>query len=295
MITLRELLCATDLEKPARAALRYSFFVAEQFQCPLHVLHVWETNESQRPNTYVSGAERMERAVAAHALRAQLDVVVRAVPTGAQGRATTHVAEGRLAETLLGFAERQRADVLVLGNEALETSAGGPRESLAERLMHRTACPILTVPAFDLAVVPQVKRILLALSPTSTQVADWFVLLARRFDAVVQIFHRETSRPDGAALSARLRREVEDALRRAGVGVESTFAAAGPQFGEQVLSRAELGACDMIAMSASLRGEGDLGVLAEVRARSAVPVFSVRDVAPDRLFVDSGFATGTAR
>lgn len=294
MNTLRELLCATDLEKPAGAALRYSFFMAERFQCPLHVLHVWETNESERSNTYVSGAQRMERAVAAHALRAQLDVVVRAVPTGAQGRATTHVAEGRLTEALLACAERQRADVLVLGNDRRGDSPGRPRESLAERLIHRTACPILTVPASDLAVVPQVKRILLALSPTGGRMVDWFVLLARRFDAVVQIFHRETSRAGDAALSAHLRREVEETLRRAGVNVESAFAAPGPTFGEQVLSRAELGGCDMIAMGASLRGDGELGALAEVRARSVLPVFSVRDVAPDRLFVDSGFATGTA-
>lgn len=54
-----------------------------------------------------------------------------------------------------------------------------------------------------------------------------------------------------------------------GVGVGSTSTESGPRLSERALSLAEL-----------------------ERSRSALPVFSVRDIAPDRLFVDSGVAVG---
>lgn len=295
MVDLREILCGTDLEAPDHAALRYAFFVADKFACPLHVVHVWDTAEA-RPNSYVSAARRMERAVAAHWLRERLDVLVRAVPTGAMGRVRTHVEEGSLAQTLLECAKRQRADVIVLGASARGDRAGSTRGSLAGRLINASVCPILTVPDFDLAVAPRVKRLLLVIDSASTgsDVAEWFALIARRFDAVVHILYLETSRVGTRARTTRIH-DIDETFRRAGVGVASTWAESGSGLGARVVLRAELEGCDMIAVNASLRVDGDPSVFEDVHSRSILPVFSMRGIAPDRLFVDSGFGAGMSQ
>lgn len=287
MVAIREVLCATKLEHPADAALRYSFFVAEQFRCPLHVLHASDVDGASPPNTYLSSMKRMAQVLATHRLRERLDEVVRAVPASEAARATSHVAEGSWTEALLAFSERQRADVIVLGS-SLEDGAGHATNAAPiDHFAERTPSPLLTVPDAELGA-PQIRRVLLAVDANATtgSLIEWATLWAHRFGAAVSLFYCDPSPSDVGMPRARWQHEVEAKLRNA--GVEVTDHLTGPRIGlaDRVLTQASLAASDLIMLSAKLCDENDGRVVGPIRRRSALPVLSVHHAPPDRLFLD---------
>lgn len=290
MISIREILCATEIERPPHCGLRYSLFIAEQFQCSLHVLHACEGVCSQLPNRYVSSAERMEQALASHRLRERLDAVVRAVPTQGPGRAMSHIADGSWTESLLAFSERQRADVIVLDASSEGGTGSTWSGALVDQLAQRTACPLVTVPSTALDAPLRLKRLLLVVEPEATTglLIDWAVSWASRCGAAVRLFYCEPPAAGSASGLTRPRwqHEVEDKLRVA--DVELTGSVAGSRMGivESVLAEASLDASDLIMMSQNLRDDDERHVVGAVRRRSSAPVFSLRHSPPDRLFVD---------
>lgn len=285
MIALREVICATGLTNPARAALRYSFSVAEQFHCALDVVHVCESPKPDGRDSYASGAERMARAISAHALRERLDLVVRALPTGGAGRATTHLLDGELSDALLAFAERQRAELVVLG---ARPSPDAERASMTEPLAHRFSSGVLTVPSREPATPARVKRLLLVLGPESNSesMLDWAVLLAGRFGAVVQLLYCSSFRAGAIDVEQRVRHEVEERLRRAQIRLDASFTEQRSGLTHSVLSRAAKGDCDLIVMGTALRDDAGTQVLGAVRRTAARPVFSLRDAPPQRMFMN---------
>lgn len=288
MLAIREVLCATTIENPADSALRYSFFVAEQFQCALHVLHASDGALDQVRNRYLSSAQRTERLLSCRRLRKRLDELVRGLPKVGAARAMSHVADGSWAEALLAFSERQRADVIVLPSST-ENAAGSVSSGLrVDQVAQRTPCPLLTVPATELDAAPQLKRILLALEPAATtgSLVEWTALWAHRFGAVVRLLYCEPCRSGAGATHPRWQREVEDKLRKLDVRVEDCLVGSGSDLAERVVAHASLAASDLIVMSTSLRDDTECRVLGAVRQRSAKPVLSVRLTPPDRLFVD---------
>ena len=293
MIAPREMICATGLTNPARAALRYAFSLAEQFHCGLEVVHVCESPEPRFRDAYASGAERMERAISAHALRERLDLVVRALPTGGAGRATTHLLDGELSEALLAFAERQHAGLVILGSRP---DPDGTRESIAERLMHRTSSGVLTVPSHEPATAPRIKRLLLVLEPgpNNGSMLDWAVLLAGRFGAVVQLMYCASLRADSESAGNRLRHDVEEKLRRAQIGIDASFTEQRSKLAETVLARATRSSSDLIVMGTALRDDAGHNVLCAVRRAATRPVFSLRDVPPVRMFMNRAHRSATS-
>ncbi|HEY3498187.1 MAG TPA: universal stress protein [Polyangiaceae bacterium] len=300
MLVVREILCATDVERPARAGLRYSYFLADRFQCSLHVVHAWQ-EPTATAGSHLSGAERMQNVHAAHRLRERLDEVVRAVPTGSSGRATTYVVDGELTAAVLASAERQRVDLIVLGSGAREDAGARAAGSVAECLTRQAACPVLTVPARAFGRAPLVKRILLVLptAPTVGLTVEWTALWARQFGASVQLLYREGTEPSSVGNAALCRHEVEDKLRRSGVGVDAIFVEPGAGIAARVIHVAESARCDLVVMSAVLRDAEGQSVLGGLRAAGVLPVLSVRDSAPERPFVDNviegDFATSFVR
>jgi hypothetical protein len=83
------------------------------------------------------------------------------------------------------------------------------------------------------------------------------------------------------------RHEVEEGLRRAGVGVDAIFAEAEPGLMARVRDRADGGGCDLIIVDAAVRDDDDRHALANIRGAALLPVLSVREFTPDRRFVDS--------
>ena len=289
MIAVREVLCATALEHPARAALRYSFFVAERFNATLSVVHARDFVQGGRPNAYVSGQRRYEQlATELHELE-QLDAVVRSVPTAGPGRATTHVVDGNVVDALVTCADRYHADLVVLGNSLRRASSSEHEESVAGRIGDRVLCPVLTVPHTKASSLLRIQRILcpVQMLPGGTKdVIAWVVLMARQFGAIVEVLH------DRAAEQASYHDDVEDALRVAGVATTRSACARGARLSDIALQRVADGRCDLIVMSATAADGEPSAALASIRRDCATPVLSVPPSGANRLTAGSSFRGG---
>lgn len=298
MALLRQILCATDIEQPARAALGYSFFLAERFHASLDVVHVAAAVETARSVSYLPQAERIERLTFDQHVRERLDALVRTVPTGIPGRATTHVVDGQLPQAIADSADRLKSNLILLGATLRSTSAWHTHEPLSTKLATITLCPVLTVPdAIGHSAAPRLERILLPVEPASSitpGVTDWTALIARRFGAIVELLT-----PAGDHLD-RCRAEIEDALRTAGVSVQTASCPEGESLTDAILTRVHQARCDLVVMtfvapnSTLGRAPAQTNTVTDIRRRGAVPVLSVRAIDAGRLFVDGGFEAGWA-
>jgi nucleotide-binding universal stress UspA family protein len=126
-LTFRHVLFATDFSEASRLAGRTAAELARHFGARLHVLHVVP------PVTDPTPAPEALRAAAAE-LGADLSVV-------------TAVASGRVASQIVNYARRHAVDLIVLGTHGRTGVSHAILGSVAEAVMRRASCRVLTVPA----------------------------------------------------------------------------------------------------------------------------------------------------
>jgi nucleotide-binding universal stress UspA family protein len=295
MATVHEILIATDIERPARAALRYSFFLAEQFHASLHVVHAWTPWEVAPPNTEVPRQQKSERALSERRLRERLNAIVHEVPTAAPGCATTEIVDGPPAEAVLACSARQKSDLIVLGTAAESAPIFGTGEAIAQQISHHAWCPVITVP-HRAGSSSRLQRIVLPLEERTSmaRALEWAAIFARHFRAVVELFGPRTdSTSESHAALDHCRRHAEEALRVAGVAVEHHASDdVGRERWECVLGRLKKGDCDLVVMTAQSTTDGGRCSVVSVRRSSGVPVLSVRPDAPSGRFAARGLPTG---
>jgi universal stress protein A len=126
-LTFRDILFATDFSEASRSAGQTAAAVARHFGARLHVLHVVP------PVTDPTPAPEALRAVVAD-LEAGLSVV-------------TAVASGRVATQIVNYARRNSVDLVVLGTHGRTGVSRALLGSVAEAVIRRARCRVLTVPA----------------------------------------------------------------------------------------------------------------------------------------------------
>jgi nucleotide-binding universal stress UspA family protein len=132
-LTFREILFATDFSEPSRLAGRTAAGLARHFDARLHVLHVVPPVTDPTP--------------APEALRAA------AAELGAGVSVVTAVASGRVASQIVDYARRHAIELIVLGTHGRTGVSHAILGSVAEAVMRRASCRVLTVPA-GLAAAP---------------------------------------------------------------------------------------------------------------------------------------------
>jgi nucleotide-binding universal stress UspA family protein len=146
MMTLQNILIATDFGEAAGTALAYGRDLARRFHATLHVLHVVD-DLSARVMTAsglpydVSAAQRDIEAMA----RRQLNGLVTGENPGELAVKTIQLTSASPAGTIVSYAADAHVDLIVLG-----THARGPVSrffigSVAERVVRTAPCPVLTV------------------------------------------------------------------------------------------------------------------------------------------------------
>jgi len=125
-LSFREVLFATDFSRPSRLAGRTAAEFARQFGARLHVLHVVP------PVTDPTPAPAALRAAAAE-LGTGLSVV-------------TAVASGRVASQIVDYARRHAVELIVLGTHGRTGVSHAILGSVAEAVVRRASCRVLTVP-----------------------------------------------------------------------------------------------------------------------------------------------------
>ncbi len=144
MIVLKQILVPTDFSEASEVAVKYARALAEAFQASLHLLHVMEdpfiyapVSEGYVPpvNFYEdmekSACERIER-ILSDADRQRF-----------HAQLMTH--KGSPFVEIIRYAKNRNIDLIVMGTHGRGPIAHMLMGSVAERVVRKAPCPVLTV------------------------------------------------------------------------------------------------------------------------------------------------------
>jgi len=189
---MRRILYPTDFSDSSRRAFQYALAVAAWYQAALTALHVVPETIAAGRGLACPGSPMLIDGVAPPAARHDLVSVV--APAQKLGlHADTALREGSPAVEIVAMAGQLPADLVVMGTHG---RAGLPRwvlGSVAETILRRVRCPVLTVPAH----APEhpgplfFKTILCAtdFSPASSAALRFAVSLAVEAEARLTLAH----------------------------------------------------------------------------------------------------------
>lgn len=145
-IAIRRILWACDFSTGALDALRWVLPIAKAYQSEITALHVMPTTVPPGDGMLSFTNPALLQPHLHHDVSAALDrYVAPAIAASVPARVTLR--EGKTVQEILGLAESLPADLIVMGTHgrgAFERSVIG---SVAEAVLGRARCPVVTVPA----------------------------------------------------------------------------------------------------------------------------------------------------
>ncbi len=138
MIPPRTVLAAVDFSDGSRAALTFASRLAIQYGCSLHVLHA--------EDPLLCAAARLEgRTLSAETLEELRRFSAETWPTPAC-TPQLHLVTGTAVDVILNLAERERADVIVIGSRGMSGAERLMFGSTTECVLRRADVSVLVVP-----------------------------------------------------------------------------------------------------------------------------------------------------
>lgn len=212
---MKKILVATDFSDAARNAVQYAAGLAQQFNASLHLLHVFlePAPALDVPVTwgYSVEAEQKEKT-------AQINAEAAALQASFPVQVTTDVIMGFTGESIADEADKQGADLVVVGMK------GGKHSrfwgSNAVTAIRKVTRPVLVVPE-GVSFSP-LRRIVFSTDfkeSVNYQAVDPLVLLAKQFGARIDIVHVQEEAEEMATeeIAGKL------GLERAFEGIEHQF------------------------------------------------------------------------
>jgi len=154
MIRLKTILLPTDFSQPSSAAVPYACDLAEVFGAELHVLHVIHDLATEVPDFGMGLAfpgylehlpERMQKLEEA-AIHQLSDVL----PEGwNKTRIVLATRKGPPFQRIIEYAREHQTDLVVMGTHGRGMLKHTLLGSVAERVVRKAPCPVLTVRADD--------------------------------------------------------------------------------------------------------------------------------------------------
>jgi nucleotide-binding universal stress UspA family protein len=142
MIALKKLLVPTDFTEPSGIALRYAKAFAEAFGAALHVLHVIEENAwAYGPDVY--NPELIRQAQERDASERLSKVLTDAERQ--KFRAELVMKSGSPFVEIVRYAKAEDIDLIVMGTHGRGPIAHMLLGSVAEKVVRKAPCPVLTV------------------------------------------------------------------------------------------------------------------------------------------------------
>lgn len=143
MIALKNILVPSDFSGCSDAAVRYGLELARAFDATLHLLHVVED-----PNTTPWAGEGFVVSLDEVLQQFQDEGRARllaAIPQADRGRVVVACPIASPVAEILRYAEHECVDLIVMGTHGRGFVAHALIGSVAERVVRRAACPVLTV------------------------------------------------------------------------------------------------------------------------------------------------------
>ena len=144
---MKRIVHPTDFSPASTRAFRRAVAMAKDDRAALLILHVLPTLPMVA-DAYMA-ASAYDAMLQAHRRQAEQQmqrVVKRARAAGARASGTV-VDFGTAADRITAFAKRQRADLIVMGTQGRGLLGRALLGSVAERVISRASCPVMTVRA----------------------------------------------------------------------------------------------------------------------------------------------------
>lgn len=140
----KKVLCPIDFSEPARAAMTAAIELCRHFDGDLTLFHSYQLPGYTLPEGSVVASPKMLQELADSAERHLAEWRGLATQQGAP-RVSTAKAVGEPAVEIVEFARETRQDLLVLGTHGRTGLRHALVGSIAERVVRRAGCPVLTV------------------------------------------------------------------------------------------------------------------------------------------------------
>lgn len=141
MIALHRILVPTDFSECADAAMRYGLELARTFDATLHLLHVVED-----PNTWAGAGFPLALVdVLEHFQDEAGKRLIASVPDADRSRVVVSCPIASPVAEIVRYANHQAIDLIVMGTHGRGFVAHALIGSVAERVVRRASCPVLTV------------------------------------------------------------------------------------------------------------------------------------------------------
>jgi nucleotide-binding universal stress UspA family protein len=146
MITIKNVLVATDFGEASQVALEYGRHVARLTGAALHVLHVVRhvVADTIGVEGYTVDVEAFQKALE-KAAREQLEAIVTRDDRNGLAADTVIVTSNSPARSIVAYAKDAQIDLIVLGTHGRGGVAHLFMGSVAERVVRTAPCPVLTV------------------------------------------------------------------------------------------------------------------------------------------------------
>jgi nucleotide-binding universal stress UspA family protein len=146
MMTLKNILVATDFSEPSDAALSYGRALADNFKATLHLVHVVGNMSSAiyGAEAYVVSVPELQQEIE-DAARRQLDDLLMDSDERPLPSRRVLITSNAPALAIVEYARREQIDLIVTGTHGRGAVAHLLMGSVAERVVRTAPCPVLTV------------------------------------------------------------------------------------------------------------------------------------------------------
>jgi nucleotide-binding universal stress UspA family protein len=145
MLSLKTVLVPTDFSDASESALRYGKAMAEAFGATLHVVHVMEDllAHAWAAEVYVSSMPQLRDEIEKES-RQRLETLLGAEDRK-RFRAETALLAGNPFLEIIRYAKANEVDLIVMGTHGRGPIAHMLLGSVAEKVVRKSPCPVLTV------------------------------------------------------------------------------------------------------------------------------------------------------
>jgi len=145
MIRIDRILVPTDFSEFSRPAVNYAVAMAERFAAQLHILHVVPDPAMLVPDAAVFTVESMQ--AQSEKLVADAERMLQQIPEPSVvvQSITRAVRVGAAFMEIIEYAQSQQIDLIVIGTHGRSGFAHILMGSVAERVVRKAPCPVLSV------------------------------------------------------------------------------------------------------------------------------------------------------
>jgi nucleotide-binding universal stress UspA family protein len=205
MVEIKRILCPTDFSEFSQHALEQAVALARWYGSGITALHVFMAPVTMTGVAAYEGPAMLDRAPfsASHGADRAEELERFVAPVAAAGvPIAREVAEGAIVDEIVTHARALPADLIVMGTHGRSGFERLLLGSVAERVLRKAPCPVLTVPRKAAAsTTVAFNRILCALdfSEPSLLALTYALSLAQEADATLVVAHVVELLPEGDA------------------------------------------------------------------------------------------------